>query len=275
MLIGSRAIAHWNKDFKVKPNSDWDIIGEGFSLDEDTYWRKKLNIPQEDLIEWHDPYFLNNDEMINYASLDNFEVCSRYGLAIIYRSHLHRDYKFDSHITKYHKFILPMLGVTEAHLENDDYKDRVKLTKQYFKQGNPNLNQSNDDFFDDKVTKVFEHDYIHELFAYEQRPMFERLKHSGEEDSAWCAKDLWDGLTTTQKLQCVAEEVQVISVERFLLKENPIPAKLAYFTALKKVCTTLCSGWFRDYAIDSYPAIVGMFDKQRIDNVVNQLKKEM
>ena len=27
MLIGSRAIAHWNSDFKIKVDSDWDIIG--------------------------------------------------------------------------------------------------------------------------------------------------------------------------------------------------------------------------------------------------------
>ena len=27
MLVGSRAIAHWNPDFKIRLNSDWDIIG--------------------------------------------------------------------------------------------------------------------------------------------------------------------------------------------------------------------------------------------------------
>ena len=27
MLIGSRAIAYWNPDFKIRSDSDWDIIG--------------------------------------------------------------------------------------------------------------------------------------------------------------------------------------------------------------------------------------------------------
>ena len=122
---------------------------------------------------------------------------------------------------------------------------------------------------------MFDHGYIHELFAYEARPMFERLKHEGEEGSAWCAKDLWLGLSTTQKLQCVAEEVQVIATERFLLGDKPKPVKLAYFLALNKVCTSLCSGWFRDFAIDHYPLIVDMFDKLRIEYVVANLKEQM
>ena len=269
MLIGSRAIAHWNEDFKVKPNSDWDIIGhEG----EEEYWRERLTIPEEDRIEWHDPDFLNNSDIVYF---NNCDVCPIWDLAVIYRSHLHRDFKFDSHITKYHKYILPLINDKNQITKDSYYKERVKLTKKAFPQGNPNLNQSNEDFFDDNVKKVFDHDYIHELFAYEARPMFERLKHEGEEGSAWCAKDLWLGLSTTQKLQCVAEEVQVIATERFLLGDKPKPVKLAYFLALNKVCTTLCSGWFRDFAIDRYPLIVDMFDKQRIEYVVANLKEQM
>ena len=270
MLIGSRAIAHWNKDFKVKPNADWDIIG--YSNHEEVY-RESLSIPEGDRIEWHNPWFLINAKITDYFDVDG--VCKPYGLAIIYRSHLHRDHRFESHITKYHKFILPLLGDKELHLEDKLLKERIKLTKLEYPQGNPNLKQSNMDFFDDSVVKVFDHDYIHELFAYEERPMFERLKHEGKEGSAWCAKDLWLNLSTTQKLQCVAEEVQVIATERFLLGDKPKPVKLAYFLALNKVCTTLCSGWFRDYAIDHYPTIVDMFDNQRIEVVVTKLKEQM
>ena len=77
------------------------------------------------------------------------------------------------------------------------------------------------------------------------------------------------------KLKCIAEETYVIAIERFLVpKDWKYPAKLAYMKALKKVCTTLCSGWFREFAICNYPQIVDLFDKQKILSVKLQLEKE-
>jgi hypothetical protein len=37
------------------------------------------------------------------------------------------------------------------------------------------------------------------------------------------------------------------------------------------VCTTLCSGWFRDYAIDNYPQLVSVFNKQKFDKVLEKI----
>ena len=45
-------------------------------------------------------------------------------------------------------------------------EERVKLTKEAYPQGNPSLNQTNEDFFDDSVKKVYDHDWLHELVAY-------------------------------------------------------------------------------------------------------------
>ena len=92
-------------------------------------------------------------------------------------------------------------------------------------------------------------------------------------DQAWCEKDLWEGgLSDLQKRQCVAEECYVIATERFIVPAGlDYPLKLAYLKALKKVCTTLCSGWFRDYAIDNYPFIVDLFDENKMKEVVKGL----
>lgn len=274
MIIGSRAIKHWwdkfhpgQEVFKVREGSDWDIIGDPRSEES---LRKFHKIPDNDRIEWHDPFHLNNSVMEYMFTSDG--VCNPYGLALIYRSHLHRDYKWDGHITKYHKFILPLLGDVSVLLSDPLLVERIKLTKAAYPQGNPNLNQSNMDFFDDNVVKVYDHDYIHELYAYEDRPMFEKLKHKGKEDSAWCAKDLWDKLTETQKLKCVAEETYVIATERFMIpKDWNFNPKQAYYMALKKVCTTLCSGWFRDFAIDNFPKVLGMYDPERFNSVKGKL----
>ena len=274
MLIGSRAIKHWwdefhpgQEAFKVKEGTDWDIIGYP---EQESLYRGLLNIPDTDRIEWHNPEHLNNCILQTMFDIDN--VCSLYGLAIIYRSHLHREYKWDAHIAKYHMFILPLIDNPDVLLRDPVLLERILLTKKAYPQGNPNLNQSNMDFFDDNVVKVYDHDYIHELYAYEDRPMFERLKKPEKFDSAWCEKDLWLGLSDLQRLQCVAEETYVIATERFMVpKDWNFNPKQAYYMALKKVCTTLCSGWFRDYAIDNFPGVLNMYDPERFKMVKGKL----
>ena len=258
MLIGSRAIAHWNKDFKVKPGADWDIVG---AVENESFYRDTLSIPNTDRIEWHEHLKLNNFDLA--VQHNAHVVCVPYGLAIIYRSHLHRDWNWDGHICKYHRFIVPMLSSSDlVGLETDPLLlERIKLTKQAYPQGNPKLNKSNMDFFDDPVKKVYDHDFLHELYAYEDRPMFEKLKRPEQFDLAWCTKDLWNELSLAQKLQCVAEETYVIATERFMVPNNwDYNTKRAYYNALKKVCTTLTSGWFRDFAIDNFPAIYDLYE---------------
>ena len=273
MLVGSRAIAHWNPGFKIRINSDWDIIGSSGSYSEQVF-RDILSIPKEDRIEWHHPSHLNNAVLIDMFNVYEDQVCSPCGLAIMYRSHLHRDHNWDAHITKYHKFILPLLE-NDLHLNDPILLERIKLTKKTYPQGNPNLMQSNEMFFDDPVKKVYDHDFLHELYAYEDRPMFEKLKHKGEEGQAWCAKDLWQQLSQLQKLQCVAEETYVIATERFMVPNGwNYPTKKAFYFALKKVCTTLTNGWFRDFAIDNFPQVFELFDNGKFDNVQFLLSKD-
>lgn len=270
MLVGSRAIAYWNPDFKIRLNSDWDIIG---TPESEGFFRSRFSIPDNERIEWHSLNHLNNRDMI-FIFETRSHVCSPYGLAIIYRSHLHRDWNWDAHITKYHKFILPLLK-SDLHLTDPILLERIRLTKEAYPQGNPNLNQSNEMFFDDPVEKVYDHDFLHELYAYEDRPMFEKLKHKGEEGQAWCAKDLWQQLSQLQKLQCVAEESYVIATERFLVPNDwNYPTRKAFYFALKKVCTTLTSGWFRDFAIDNFPQVFELFDASKMYLVQAHLESE-
>ena len=270
MLIGSRAIAHWNPEFKIRSNSDWDIIG---SECENTFYRSELGIPDEDRIEWHDPNHLNNRDMVCIFETGD-RVISPYALAVMYRSHLHRDWNWDAHITKYHKFILPLLK-SDLHLSDPILLERIKLTKETYPQGNPKLNKSNDEFFDDPVKKAYDHDFLHELYAYEDRPMFEKLKRPEQFDLAWCNKDLWEQLSQTQKLQCVAEETYVIATERFMVPNDwNYPTKKAFYFALKKVCTTLTSGWFRDFAIDNFPQVFELFDASKMYLVQAHLESD-
>lgn len=257
LLIGSRALAMFSDNIKIKETTDYDVI----SLE-----------PIEGT-EWHKPDFLLNHEIEQYATDYKFSfngkaiyVVNPFGLAIIKRSHLWRNLSFQKHITHYHKSCLADFRTRFTDLDEMLLGLRTRMTHLEFPQGNPNLNQSVGDFFDDAVTKKYNHDYLHELVAFYSRPLYTRLQHNST--SAWCDIDLWHKLTFDEKIRCVAEETYVISIERFLVpKEWDYPYRLAYTKSLDKVCTTLCSGWFREFAIDNYPSILNLFDIGKIENV--------
>lgn len=261
MLVGSRALEFWIPEFKARDNSDWDFIGS-----------VSLPIPDDgNNCEISSLGSLNNHEMLQYNT--EWGVCSLAGLAIMKRSHLHRPLNFDKHITHFHKHLKPYFD-TMTSSDMGVYNNRVTKTKQQYGDRTPKLNKSNEDFFDDNVDKKYDHDWLHELYAYEDRPMYESLKNPDKLDLAWCTKSGWNRLTHLQKNQCCAEECYVIATERFLVPKGvDFPAKLAYLKALEKLCTTLTSGWFRDWGIDHYPEIIELFDKEKVNNVMDKLNE--
>lgn len=265
LLIGSRALAYWDLDFKLKEDADWDIICKEEEKDYILSWAGK-----DKRVEFHNYEHLNNGRLDDLETLGrphDLHIASLGTLALIKRSHLWRDYKWDKHITQYHKHMLKFsFGYRKEFLE-----ERIKLTKEAYPQGQPSLMKTNEDFFDDAVAKVYDHDAIHELAAYYKEPLYLKLKR--DFSKAWCEADLWDNLSHNDQLKCVAEETYVIATERFLVRKNwDYPYKLAYLEALKKVCTTLTSGYFRDKAIDYYPQIVSLFDTEKFNFIKENLK---
>lgn len=253
LLIGSRALNYWFPACKIKPDTDWDVI---------TY---------SDLygIERHDPDFLNNKDFEQFICNTHRVLYGGYwlyvvnpvGLAIIKRSHLWRDIGFDKHITMYTKFLR---GHHNPQLTS--YKQRLELTKKTFSQPHPKLNVAVGEFFDDYVIKKYDHDWLHTLVAYEDKPMYTRMQ--SDSTKAWCEKNKWDNFTYQQKINCVSEEACVIALERFLVPNDwNYSSKVAYHKALNKICTTLCSGWFRDFSIDNYKEIYDNYDSERLNRV--------
>jgi hypothetical protein len=260
LLIGSRALSFFNTNFKVNENTDWDII----------------SINPIKGSEWHKPDHLNNYLIEKYASdiVVNFNgnpihVVNMEGLSIIKRSHLWRDLSFQKHITHYHKHITIHVPQYSTEMYND-YRTREILTLKSYERGHPNLNQPVKDFFNDYVTKKYDHDYLHELVAYYNRPLYTRMQK--DPSLAWCNQDLWLKFTDKERQQCVAEETYVIAIERFMVPNDwNFPSKLAYIKALDKVCTTLTSGWFRAYAIDNYPVLFNMYSEEKFNRVKESL----
>jgi hypothetical protein len=248
ILIGSRAMNYWTGE-PSKDSADWDVI----------------SVDPIDGTEHHPVDFLNNHRFVDYASEHTvafngniLHVCNPVGLAIIKRSHLHRGLSFAKHITHYHRKLMPLVGKFSPE-DMPILGERTQLTKEQFPFNHPKLDVTVSEFFDDFVIKKYDHDAIHRVVAFNDAPMYTKMQPNPE--MAWCAKDMWDEFSDMEKRQCVAEEALVISIERFLVPSNWKKSyRLSYMKSLEKVCTTLCSGWFRDYAIDNYPAIADLFD---------------
>ena len=254
VLVGSRALSILtNGAFRVKESTDWDIISES-------------EIPGS---EWHDPNILCNRELADHYSTEitvefnghTLHVMSLTGLAIMKRSHLWRTVGFEKHIIHYQKWMLDAVTFNEDAL--DLIARRSQLHRLMFGDPRPSLNMSVDEFFNDAVVKKYDHDRIHELVAFGDRPLYESLQR--DSSRAWCEKDLWDDLPYELKLKCVAEETMVIAIERFMVPSGwKHSAKSAYNKALTKVCTNLTSGWFRDFAIDNHRELFIMCPESRI-----------
>lgn len=127
------------------------------------------------------------------------------------------------------------------------------------------LNVKKEDFFaNDGVNYEYDHDELHKVVAIDEMPAYSKIKNS--ESDVMCNREMWNHATENVKIACVLEESWVIALERRI-----IPMKMwnatreeqfdAAVTALQKICTTLTSGWFRDYAWQNY----GIIKSQLID----------
>lgn len=112
-------------------------------------------------------------------------------------------------------------------------------------------------FFEDAVKRKYVHDSIHEAVAYYDKPLYERiLSGRGVE----CSKEKFDNLSFDDKIKLVREEIFVTALERFIIPNNFFSKHRAYYLSLKKLATTMSSGWFSFFIISNLPILVRMED---------------
>ena len=188
----------------------------------------------------------------------------------IKKSHIHFPFKFNKHINDYSILYNRVDGI-------DKYPDITKLRfketeDRLGKLKTPTLKKSKD-FFEQSQSffkSFFVHDDIHDIIAHLDKPMYEYMQP--DPNSALCSKKMWNELSTLHKRWCVMEEAYVIALERIIIPMIFGGGKFstnkdAFEYALMRISTTLCSGWFRQYAVDNYQEIMSMYD----DNYVNKL----
>lgn len=124
---------------------------------------------------------------------------------------------------------------------------KVKLDDKSFLS----LNQNKEDFFTDNVTYIYDHDYLHELVAHPNRPMYEKVLKDGQE--VLVDKTKFRALPLEDQVRLFREEITVIACERWLLnpKAKEISWNEAYRASLEKTIVSLTKGWATDFIVQN------------------------
>jgi hypothetical protein len=288
LVVGSKALNYHFPEFQ-REVKDIDIIG---TTDDINYLIENLN-PEKVLdnhnittllnIQNPNEFFntknveiLNSDNSIalteyikyeNNSNLGGLRYASPEVLLSLKKSHIHFPIKFQKHIKDYN-FLLDLLK--EDKLENITKINFKETELRFGKLKTPSLKKSTSKFFDQSegyVKYFYIHDDIHQVMAHYDRPIYEDMQTTSE--SAWCQKELWDNFSFEKKAKCVLEEAYVIALERKIIPmlngvSDVVSSKKALEWSLMRICTTLCSGWFRQFAADNYSRICEYINHQYV-----------
>jgi len=161
---------------------------------------------------------------------------------------------FWKNATDYH--IMKRAGATVR----PEYKDFLKLReKETYTYKHPKLNVKKDEFFqNDGIRYVWDHDDIHKSVARGERPAYTYYLKDGAQID--CDKNKFFSLSQEIRLNGIVEEAAVLAIERSLV---PYPGvwtpEYAWKFALAKVCSSITSGWFREFGYEHLPEITKMY----------------
>ena len=230
LIYGSTAIKHFFPDYPNEPK-DLDII-----VDTDNNYHIAIDecrrIEQYYLPEFQ--YIFENNKDKKFVDPDF--------LYTIKMSHLSWDINWDKHMKS-----AIFLREHGAKLDKKLYDSLMIAWSRIHGAKKVKMNVKNEDFFKLSIPRKYNHEYLHEEFAFYERPLNERIRK--DLDSPLCSEELWNLLSDEDKFKCAFEEIMVLSAERFIFvpKEYRLPPKFAKIKTLKNMITSTTSGWFNTY----------------------------
>ncbi len=155
-----------------------------------------------------------------------------------------------------------------AELENLWLPQREAETYVY---NHPKLNVDKQTFFDDSVGYVYDHDDLHRILAIEESPAYTKYMVDGEQVLSSCEK--FFTVSENVRLYGVYEESCVLALERSQIPFNFEPdARRSFEMALMKVCTSITSGWFREFAYNSYDKVLDLYNELGENDYIERFK---
>ena len=113
------------------------------------------------------------------------------------------------------------------------------------------------EFFTPDVPYVYDHDSIHRAVAVGDVPAYTLYLEDGEEVKTSNKK--FESLPIEFRLRGVLEESYVLALERAIIPHES-STDWAFKMALSKVCTSITSGKFREFAWENYFSVMKMYN---------------
>lgn len=278
LLIGSRALMFRAPEILRRNPKDFDFIGY---LDEIDAWAKDNNIvdlkfegnkaiSEANLCEFEIAQCnLSSTMLIELVEKDPQTIKTEFGLIpnfnlLFTLKASHRYLKNSPHFWKtaldYHR--MKAMGATILPEYMEFFKLREKETYNY---AHPKLNVSKKDFFNgDQINYIYDHDTIHEAMKHGARPAYTMFAKDGEEVKS--DKNKFFALPEEVRIHSILEESYVLALER---SQVPHPGKLtpkeSFLLALSKVCSSITSGWWREYAYENIFKAAKLYDDKYVE----------
>ncbi|UEP19220.1 prohead assembly scaffold protein [Klebsiella phage vB_KpnM-VAC36] len=146
---------------------------------------------------------------------------------------------------------------------------RQKETLNY---NHPKLDVNKSTFFNDTIYTL-DHDSIHRAVALADRPAYTFYMKDGSE--VMTSREKFESLPEAIKLAGVYEETCVLALERSQVPNNfqNVSSEHSFMMALEKVCTSITSGWFREYAWENYHKVVHMYKTLGVNDYIDRFHK--
>jgi hypothetical protein len=164
----------------------------------------------------------------------------------------------------------------------------AKREAESYDYAHPKLNVSSKEFFNgDGVNYVYNHDSIHEAVACGTQPAYKWYMKDGSE--VMTSKEKFFTCNEEVRLYGVYEESCVLALERSQIPHNMMPTmdgsvwfdqcrsgpspRWSFEMALMKVCTSITSGYFRQYAWESYDKVMALYNELGEDDYIQRFQK--
>lgn len=195
------------------------------------------------------------------------EVATVNDLTTIKLSHLPYDVLWKKHSRDYLVLKMNYGGKINQKLYD---KLRVHWCNHYGNKPYLSLYKTKDSFFDDFVSKQFDHDYLHELVSYPNKPIYTECLKDGEQVAI--DKEKFNVMLHNKKIQMFREEMCVIALERWVIpSKHEISFLDAWSRSVHKTVTRLTKGWASEFICENLESFIKP-DKLEIEHAMKELK---
>lgn len=225
MLIGSAAMRSHFDD--ARQAADLDIFSPREMEGIDTFWHPGL----EDFVNPNPEWVANPDELYTIKISHSF-----WNLHGTWRKHMSDAIFLERKGAKF----LPDLHTRLYAIWEDVYGKKPV-----------HLNMTKEEFFEDKIVRIYDHDSLHESVAYYDRPLYLRILKNGS--SVAVDRSKFDALSYEDQLRLAREEIYANALERKVIPDEYLGSPgAAYSWSVQQTITSLSKGWFALFVALNY-----------------------